>query len=70
MNTLVRDILAQIDRLDEAGREELQAALRLRSRAEWERLAAAERARSAAEGINEDDIDRAMNDVRYGKSTS
>ena len=70
MNTLVRDILAQIDRLDEAGREELQAALRLRFRAEWERLAEAERARSAAEGINEDDIDRAVNDVRYGKSAS
>jgi hypothetical protein len=70
MNATVQDILAQIDRLDEAGREELQAALRLRSRAQWERLAEVERARSAAEGVTEDDIDRAVNDIRYGKSAS
>jgi F0F1-type ATP synthase membrane subunit b/b' len=70
MNANVQDILAQIDRLDEAGREELQAALRLRSRAQWERLAEVERARSMAEGITEEDIDRAIDDVRYGKKAS
>jgi hypothetical protein len=66
MTTAVQEILAQIDRLDDAGREELQAAIRLRSREQWERLAEGERARSAAEGIVEADIDRAVHDVRYG----
>ena len=70
MTSAVQDILAQIDRLDAAGQEELRAALRLRSRAHWERLAEVERARSAAEGITEADIDRAVNDVRYGTKAS
>jgi hypothetical protein len=70
MNTAVQDILAQIDQLDAAGQEELRAALRLRSRAQWERLAEVERARSAADGITEADIDRAVNDVRYGTKAS
>jgi len=70
MTTAVQDILAQIDRLDDAGQEELRAALRLRSRAQWERLAEVERARSAAEGITEADIDRAVHDVRYGTKAS
>jgi hypothetical protein len=64
MNTAVRDILEQIDRLDDAGREELRAILRLQSRAQWEQLAEAERACSRAEGVSEQDIDRAVNDVR------
>jgi hypothetical protein len=66
MTDAVQDILAQIDRLDDTARKELQAALRLRARAQWERLAEVERARSAAEGITEADIDRAVLDVRYG----
>jgi hypothetical protein len=70
MTTVVQDILAQIDRLDDAGQEELRAALRLRSREHWERLAEIERARSAAEGITEADVDRAVNDVRYGTKAS
>lgn len=70
MTTAVQDILAQIDRLDDAGQEELRAALRLRSRAQWERLAEIERARSAAEGITEADIDRAVMDIRYGTKAS
>ena len=70
MTTVVQDILAQIDRLDDAGQEELRAALRLRSREHWERQAAVERARSAAEGITEADVDRAVNDVRYGTKAS
>jgi hypothetical protein len=48
----------------------LRAALRLRSRGHWERLAEIERARSAAEGITEADVDRAVNDVRYGTKAS
>jgi hypothetical protein len=64
MTTAVREILAQIDRLDNAGLEELNAALSLRSRARWERLAEVERARSAADGITEVDIDRAVQEVR------
>ena len=43
--------------------------LRLRARAEWERLAEAERARSAADGVTEADIDRAVDDIRYGKAS-
>jgi hypothetical protein len=70
MTTAVQDILAQINRLDAAGQEELRAALRLRSRAQWERLAEVERAQSAAEGITEADIDHAVNDVRYGTKAS
>jgi hypothetical protein len=70
MTTAVQEILAQIDRLDAAGQEELRAALRLRSRSQWERLAEVERARSATEGITEADIDRAVNDVRYGTKAS
>jgi hypothetical protein len=70
MTAAVQNILAQIDRLDDAGQEELRAALRLRSRARWERLAEIERARSAAEGVTEADISRAVNDVRYGTKAS
>lgn len=70
MTAAVENILAQIDRLDKAQQEELQAALRLRARAEWNRLVEPERRRSVAEGITEDDIDRAVADVRYGKKTS
>ncbi len=70
MTTAVQDILAQIDRLDDVGQEELRAALRLRSRAQWERLAEVERSRSAAEGVTEADVLRAVNDVRYGTKAS
>jgi hypothetical protein len=66
MTDAVQDILAQIDRLDDRAREELQAALRLRARTQWERLAEVERSRSAADGITEDDINHAVHDVRYG----
>jgi hypothetical protein len=70
MTSAVQDILAQIDRLDDNGREELQTALRLRARVQWERLADLERAQSAAEGITEADIDRAVRDVRYGTNAT
>ena len=70
MTTAVQEILAQIDRLDDAGQEELRAALRLRSRAHWERFAEVERARSVAEVVTEADIDRAVGDIRYGKKGS
>lgn len=66
MSTGVQEILAQIDRLDEAGLAELDAALRLRARGRWEKHAAAERRRSATEGIGEEDIQRAVDEVRYG----
>jgi hypothetical protein len=66
MTDAVQDILARIGRLDDTAQAELQAALRLRARNQWERLAEAERARSAAEGVTEADIDRAVRDVRYG----
>lgn len=67
MTSAVRNILAQIDSLDEAQQEELQAALRLRAVEQFERQAQAERERFAAEGLTEEDIDRAVHEVRYGK---
>jgi hypothetical protein len=70
MSNAVQDILAKIDRLDEAEQEELRAALKLRAYAIWEKSAEAERRRSADEGINEEDIQRAVNEVRYGKQPS
>lgn len=70
MTTAVKNILAQIDTLDEAQQEELDHALRLRDRDRWERLAEVERRRSAAEGLTEADIDRACAEERYGKKTS
>jgi hypothetical protein len=69
MSTAVREILAQIDQLDDAGQEELRAELRLRSRILWERAADIERKRSAAEGITAEDIDSAVDEIRYGKKT-
>jgi hypothetical protein len=70
MTNAVQDILAQIDQLDDTAREELEVALRLRARAQWERLAEVERAQSAAEEITEVDIDRAVRDVRYGTTAT
>jgi hypothetical protein len=70
MTATVREILARIDRLDEIEQEELRAALRLRSRAQWERLAENERRQSAKEGLTDEGINRAVQEVRYGKKTS
>jgi hypothetical protein len=69
MNASIQNILAQIDSLDEAAREELQAELRLRAWKRWEQIAEVERERSVAEGITEADIDRAVEEVRYGVKT-
>jgi hypothetical protein len=70
MSATVQSILSQIDQLDEAGQAELRAALRLRSRSEWEKLAEAERRQSAQGGITEADIQRAVDEVRYGSNPS
>jgi hypothetical protein len=66
MGASVREILAQIDQLDDAGQEELRAALRARSRDEWRKLAEPERRRSASEGLQEDAVQRAVDEIRYG----
>jgi hypothetical protein len=67
MSSTVREILDQIDRLDESQQEELRTALRLRSRAQWEKLAEDERQRTAGQGISEPEVDAAVAEVRYGK---
>ena len=69
MNASIQNILAQIDSLDEAGWEELQHQFRLRARARFEELAKVERERSVAEGLTEEDVDRAVAEVRYGAKT-
>jgi hypothetical protein len=66
MSTVVQAILDQIDRLDEAGQEELRAALRLRSYSEWAKLAEVEWQRSAADGIKEEEVQQAVDELRCG----
>ena len=66
MTPAVQSILAQIETLSEQEREELEAELRLRAYREFEKLAEGERARSRAEGLTDEDIDRACAEVRYG----
>lgn len=66
MSSAVQNILSQIDRLDEADQAELRAALTERARAGWKKLADTERKRSEIEGLTEEDIQRAVDDVRYG----
>ncbi|MBC7784258.1 MAG: hypothetical protein H7144_10495 [Burkholderiales bacterium] len=67
MNAAVLNILAQIELLDEAADAELRAALQTRSRTKYEKIANVERSRSSAQGVTEDDIDQAVDDIRYGK---
>lgn len=69
MTTAVQNILDQIRRLDPAEREALDDALRLEEYRNFQRLAEAERAKFAAQGLTEEDIDRAVAEVRYGKKT-
>lgn len=66
MSAVIQNILAQIDSLDEAAQDELLAELRLRAWKRFEKIAEPERARSAAEGLTEADIDRAVEEIRYG----
>ena len=70
MTAAVKNILAQIDTLNEREREELEAELRLRAYLEWDKLVDVERARSRAEGLTEAEVDRlvdeAVHEIRYG----
>ena len=70
MTSVVQNILAQIDTLNAAEQEELKAELRVRAYREWEKAVEVERARSVAEGLTEEDINRACAEVRYGKTKS
>ena len=67
MSSRVKAILSQIDQLGEADQADLEAALKSRARAKFEELAAPQRRRSTKEGITEDDIQRAVDEVRYGR---
>lgn len=66
MSQQVEAILQQIERLDDADRSLLEQRLAARAEAEWQ--AEATRARSIAVdlGIDQQTIDQAIDDLRYG----
>jgi hypothetical protein len=70
MTQALKDILAQIDLLEETEEEVVQAALRLRAWRRFQRLAEVERARMLPPGITEAEVDRlvdeAVHEIRYG----
>jgi hypothetical protein len=70
MTQALKDILAQIDLLEEPEEEVVQAALRLRAWRRFQRLAEAERAKVLPPGITEAEVDRlvdeAVHEIRYG----
>lgn len=63
----VREILDQIDRLPDADRLLLEQRLAERAEARWFREANAARELARNQGIDQSVIDRAVDDVRYGK---
>jgi hypothetical protein len=67
MSSRVNAIMAQINQLNESEAEELNVALRLRAREEFERKAEVERERSKQENITEEDIMDAIYEIRYGR---
>lgn len=70
MTKALKDILAQIDHLEEGEEEVVLAELRLRAWRRFERLADAERAKMLPPGITEAEVDRlvdeAVREIRYG----
>lgn len=63
----VRDILNQIDRLPEPDRLLLEQRLAERAEAEWLRETAAARTQAVERGIDQAAIDRAVEEIRYGR---
>jgi hypothetical protein len=66
MSQQVDSILQQIERLDEEDRALLEAKLRELADARWQREAKHARAIALERGIDQQTIDDAVNDVRYG----
>jgi hypothetical protein len=66
MSQLVDAILQQIERLDEADRLLLEQRLRDLADAQWQAEARKARAIARERGINQQAIDDAVEEVRYG----
>jgi hypothetical protein len=63
----VQEILRKIDALPQKDRERLERELAARTEAEWKRLARQARATARRRGIDQAAIDRAVEQVRYGR---
>ena len=66
----LRNILSQIDALEPADRLLLEQTLGERSEAEWLREAGAARELARQRGVDQNTIDHAIHDLRYGDERS
>jgi DNA-binding transcriptional regulator YhcF (GntR family) len=66
MSQQVDAILSQIERLDDEDRQLLQQRLAELAEAEWQAESTKARAMAVDLGINQETIDRAVDDLRYG----
>jgi hypothetical protein len=66
MSQQVDSILEQIERLDDEDRRLLEQRLAARAEAEWQAEAKRARAIAVDLGINQQTIDQAIDDLRYG----
>jgi hypothetical protein len=65
--SVVQDILQKIDALPQKDRQRLEQELASRAEAEWRRLAKQARAQARKRGITQATIDRAVEEIRYGR---
>jgi hypothetical protein len=65
---VVKDILQQIDALKQKDRAALERALDARIQREWKTLTKQARAKARARGITQATIDRAVEQLRYGRA--
>ena len=65
----VEDIFNRILALSERDRELLERRLEERRRAEWDRAAADARRLAAEKGLDEEAVDRAVAELRYGEGS-
>jgi hypothetical protein len=66
MSPQVEEILKQIESLDEADRIVLEQRLQRLAESEWMREAESARAIAMQQGISQQTIDNAINELRYG----
>ena len=66
LNATVEDILTLIDQLPEMERQRLDDELHAQREAEWEVTSAAMRRDAKQRGIDQETIDRAIHEHRYG----
>ncbi len=67
MSKAVQDILERIEHLSDEDRLQLERQLALQAEAEWKREMQEARRIAALRGIDQAQIDRAVERVRYGK---